>query len=246
MPPRVLVVRSGTRSVLEGGAPSGIEVVERVSHRVEPVAATEAGEGPPADLAIFTSRVAVAHALGEPAATGLRGRLSGARIAAVGASTAAALRDLSIEAHTVARGSSAALLAALPARLDGIRVLWPCGEDAGEGLERELAGRGASVERRVVYRKVPVPADAALGREILERPFAAFAATSPAAVRWLWRGLDDQGRGRLRATPAVALGPSTRAALAERGISRIETTAEVSFAEALRMLAALADAAAPK
>jgi uroporphyrinogen-III synthase len=66
------------------------------------------------------------------------------------------------------------------------------------------------------------------------------AATSPAAARWLWDGLGESERARLRGTPAVALGASTRAALAERGISRIEITPGAGFREALRMLAALA------
>ena len=242
--PRVLVVRSGTRSVLEDGPPPDVEVIERVSHTIESAGSPEpVGE---ADLAIFTSRVAVAHALGAGAAAPVRRALGRARFAAVGVSTAAALRDLGIEADTVAGGSAEALLAILPGRLDGLRVLWPCGEDAGGRLADELARRGAKVERRVVYRKIPAPRDAALSREVAERRFAAFAATSPAAFIWLWEGLGEEGRVRLRETPAVALGPSTRAALSERGISRIETAAEASFPEALKMLAALAAGVAPK
>jgi uroporphyrinogen III methyltransferase/synthase len=218
--------------------------VERVSHTIEPVASPEpVGE---ADLAIFTSRVAVAHALGATAAVSLPGAIRGVRVAAVGVSTAEALRELGIETDLVAGGSADALLALLPARLDGRRVLWPCGEDAGDRLATELARRGAKVERRVVYRKIPAPRDAALSREVVERPFTAFAATSPAAFAWLWEGLGEEGRARLRETAAVALGPSTRAALSDRGISRIETTAEASLPELLKMLAALAAGAAPK
>ena len=244
MPPRVLVVRSGTRSVLEDGSPAGIDVVECVSHRVEAVDAE--GPMPPEapDLAVFTSRIAVAQALGKRAPEALRRRLAGTRLAAVGAATADALRDAGRDPAIVAAGSAAKLLEALPAAMTGVRVLWPCGEDADAALERELARRGASVERLVVYRKVAAPHDPALAREIVARPFAAFAATSPAAARWLWDGLGEPGRARLRATPAVALGASTRATLVERGISRIETTPGASFAEALRTLAALAAGAA--
>jgi len=244
MPARVLVVRSGTRSVLEEAVPQGIDVVERVSHRIEPVPVAPVAPAEPPDLAIFTSRVAVAHALGEGAPAALRSRLAGARLAAVGRATAEALRVAGRDPALVAAGSAAALLEILPPAMTGARVLWPCGEDADAALERELERRGARVERCVVYRKVPAPGDPRLGREILDRPFAAFAATSPAAVRWLWESLDEPERARLRETPAVALGPSTRAALAERGISRIETTAEASFADALRVLAALAAGAA--
>lgn len=243
MPPRVLVVRSGIRSVLDDGVPDGIDVVERVSHAIESV---KAGPMPlePADLAVFTSRIAVAQALGENAPEALRARLARARLAAVGRATAEALRAAGREPEIVGGGSAAALLDALPAAMAGTCVLWPCGEDSDASLEGELARRGARVERRVVYRKVPAPSDAALAREVLERPFVAFAATSPAAARWLWDGLGEAGRARLRGTPAVALGPSTRAALAERGISRIAIAADAGFREALRMLAALAAGAA--
>ena len=244
MPPRVLVVRSGTRSVLEESVPAGIDVVERVSHRIEPVPAADAAPAEPPDLAVFTSRVAVTHALGEGAPGALRGRLTPARLAAVGRATAEAIRAAGRDPAIVAGGSAAALLEMLPAAMTGVRVLWPCGDDADAALERELERRGARVERCVVYRKVPAPGDPRLGREILDRPFAAFAATSPSAVRWLWESLGEAERDRLRETPAVALGPSTRAALAERGISRIETTADASFGEALRVLAALAAGAA--
>src|SRR5205823_3037703 len=144
----------------------------------------------------------------------------------VGRATAEALRAAGREPAIVAGGSAAALLKALPAAMAGTRVLWPCGEDADPALAAELARRGAHVERRFVYRKIPAPPDPALAREILARPFAAFAATSPSAVRWLWDAIGDAERARLRDTPAVALGAATRAALAERGISRIEIAAE--------------------
>jgi len=246
MPPRVLVVRSGTRSVFEGGAPAGIEVIERVSHSVEPVR----GEDPPSaerpDLAVFTSRIAVAQALGAGAPAGLRRRLEGVRIAAVGRATAEALRDVGVAPAVVAEGSAAALLDALPPAMRGAGVLWPCGEDASEELSRGLERRGARVERRVVYRKVPAPADPSIAREIAERPFAAFAATSPSALVWLWDGLGDAERARLRGTPAVALGPATQAAMRERGISRIETTSAARFADLIEMLAGLAGGVAPK
>lgn len=240
MTPRVLVVRSGTRSVLEDGVPEGIEVVERVSHSVEAVPDAASWPAEPPDLVVFTSRIAVAHAFGEAAPAELRRRLGRARAAAVGRVTADALRAAGREPEIVADGSAAALLDALPAAMAGTRVLWPCGEDADAALAEELARRGARVERRVVYRKVAAPPDPALARDILARPFAAFAATSPAAVRWLWDGIGDGERARLRGTPAVALGSATRAALAERGISRIEIAATASFGEALRTLAALA------
>jgi uroporphyrinogen-III synthase len=246
MAPRVLVVRSGTRSVLEGRVPAGIEVVERVSHSIEPVRAEDPSPEAKPDLAVFTSRIAVEESLGAGAPALLRRRLAGARVAAVGPETAAALRRAGLPPTLVAAGSAAALLDALPLEMPGAFVLWPCGEDASDALSRGLEGRGARVERRIVYRKVPAPVDPSLAREVAERPFAAFAATSPSALTWLWESLGEAERARLRGTPAVALGPATREALRERGISRVETTAAARFSELLQMLAALAGGAPPK
>jgi uroporphyrinogen-III synthase len=102
------------------------------------------------------------------------------------------------------------------------------------------------VTRYVVYRKVANPAEAGLSSEITERPFAAFCVTSPAAGRWLFEAAGARGIERLRSTPAVALGPSTRAFLAERGVARILLSEEAGFPAALRLLVTLATDAAEK
>jgi uroporphyrinogen-III synthase len=246
MPPRALVVRSGARSVLESPAPPGIEILERVSHRIEPVEPAASELAAPADLAVFTSQVAVAQGLAGRGGEALRRCLAAARIVAVGPATAAALRSAGLAPEVAAGGSAEAVLATLPGRLEGVRVLLPCGEDASAALPQALRERGAAVTRCVVYRKVANPPDAALAAEILERPFAAFCATSPAAARWLFEGVGTRGLERLRATPAVALGPSTRAFLAESGVARIAVAEEASFPSALRLLETLATGAAGK
>lgn len=243
MPPRALVVRSGSRSVLEASPDLAIEVVERVSHRLEPV---EAPAPAPADLVIFTSQVAVAESLAGPSGAALRPLLAAARRVAVGPGTAAALRKTGLAPEIVAGGSAEAVLAALPERLDGVRVLLPCGEDASLALPEGLRGRGAEVTRRVVYRKVARPPDAALAREIAARGFEAFSATSPAAARWLFEGLEAPALERLRATPAAALGPSTRAFLAGQGVARVAVPPDARFVSLLRLLEALATAGAEK
>ena len=246
MLPRALVVRSGARSVLESGAPVSIEVLERVSHRIEPLEPDPSVLAGPADLAVFTSQVAVAQGLAGSGGQALRRCLASARIVAVGPATAAALRSAGLVPEVVAGGSAESVLAVLPDRLEGLRVILPCGEDASAALPHALQERGAIVTRRVVYRKVANPPDASLAAEIVERPFAAFCATSPAAARWLFEGAGARGVERLRATPAVALGPSTRAFLADRGVARIEVAGEAAFSSALRLLETLATGPAGK
>ena len=243
---RALVVRSGARSVLENAPAPRIEILERVSHRIEPVEVAASDFGAAADLAVFTSQVAVGHGLAGRTGEALRRCLAAARIVAVGPATAAALRSAGLAPEVVAGGSAQAVLAALPERLDGLRVLLPCGEDATAALPQALRERGAAVTRCVVYRKVANPRDAALAAEILERPFAAFCATSPAAARWLFEGAGARGVERLRETPAVALGPSTRAFLADRGVARIAVAEEAGFSSALRLLETLATGPAGK
>ncbi|HTR01813.1 MAG TPA: uroporphyrinogen-III synthase [Thermoanaerobaculia bacterium] len=239
MRPRVLVVRSGARPFAEDAA-GAIELVERVSHTVQRVAPPPEAFLGPFDLAIVTSRSALAEGLAGEAGGALREALAASRVLAVGPATAEALRAAGFDPDAVAGGSAEALLEDLPPRLDGRRILLPCGEDADARLPEALAARGAAVSRCVVYRKVAAAEDTGLAREILTRPFAAFAATSPAAARWLWAGLAESARDRLRTTPAVALGPTTRRTLEGFGVARIAVAAEASFAEARRLLETLA------
>ena len=244
--PRVLVVRSGANPFLAAAGSEILDVVEKVSHTIEgtdPPAGAFAG---PAHLAVFTSQVAVDRVAADERLTSLFTRaISGGKVAAVGTATAEALRGYGIEPTLVAAGSGEAILRRLPNRLDGWRVLLPCAEDATEDLPEGLRLRGAHVERAVVYRKVPRPRDADLDREIIELPFAAFCATSPSAARWLFGDLDHAAAARLRRTPAVALGQSTRHALEALGVESVAVTGEPLFSSALSLLERLATEPGP-
>lgn len=241
--PRVLVVRSGANPFLKLGSRAGVEVVERLSHTIERVPVADGAFGPPADLAIFTSQVAVEYVETDPRLARLFAEAaSGAQVCAVGPATAEALRNRGIAPQVVAPGSVEDLLERLPPALDGKRVLFPCGEDAAEDLPQALRSRGAHVSRVVVYRKIPVARDPALEQEILERPFAAFCATSPSAADWLFSGLGRAAAERLKQTPAVVLGRFTRRALEARGVETIAVTGEPRFASALDRLTELATA----
>jgi uroporphyrinogen III methyltransferase / synthase len=241
--PRVLVVRSGAKPFPTGGEDAAVEVVERVTHTIDPITPPGQALAGSADLAIFTSRAAVERVAADPHLASLfLGAAAHARVAAVGPVTAEALRERGVEPHLVASGSGEALLERLPNRLDGWRVLLPCGEDSAKELPEGLRRRGAQVERVVVYRKVPRAPDAGLELEVLERPFAAFCATSPSAAGWLFEGLAQCAAERLRRTPAVVLGRSTCRYLEARGVDRIALTEEPRFSAALRLLEQLATA----
>lgn len=238
---RVLVVRSGANPFARIPAVAGIEVVERSSHSIEPLDVEPSCFDRPADLAIFTSQVTVERLLSDARlATRMRGALDGGRVVAVGRATEAALRRHGWPPDLVARGSGESILDCLPPRLDGTHVFLPRAADATPELPEALARRGAEVTRVVVYRKVPFPPDADLGRQIVDRPFRAFCVTSPSAAAWLFAGLSEAAAQRLRETPAVVLGRYTRRFLESRGIARISVTEAPRFDSAARMLETLA------
>ncbi|MEN1973768.1 MULTISPECIES: uroporphyrinogen-III synthase [unclassified Cellulomonas] len=91
----------------------------------------------------------------------LAGLLEDVRVAAVGGSTARALRDAGIRVDLVpaGRSSAVALLAAWPpAGAEPQRVLLPLGDLAAPTLADGLAARGWPVDVVTTYRTVPGPA----------------------------------------------------------------------------------------
>lgn len=87
--------------------------------------------------------------------------LDGVRVAAVGGSTARALREAGVRVDLVPTGQSSArtLLAAWPPAGDEpVRVLLPLGDLAAPTLAEGLTARGWPVDVVVTYRTVPGPA----------------------------------------------------------------------------------------
>ena len=243
--PRALVVRSGANPFARFAPSSRIEILEKSSHSIEPVEPDLALFETPADIAVFTSQVAVETLFADERKASLfRTATAAGIVVAVGPVTAEALRTRRVAVSFVAAGSGESVAERLPRDLSGRRVLLPCGEDASPELPERLRSRGAHVARSVLYRKVARPRDPGLEREILEQPFAAFCTTSPSAARWLFEGLGEAAVRRLQTTPAVVLGRFTRRFLESHGVSHIEVTEEARFAEALAVLETLATAPA--
>jgi len=239
--PRVLVVRSGANPFLAFGESPRIEIVEMLSHAIERVAVPPEALTGRFDWVVLTSQVAVERVLGDPEISDdFRRIASEARVVAVGAATRRALEAGGCSVQLIARGSGESILDRLPRRMEGNRVLLPCGDDASLEVPEGLRARGASVTRAVVYRKVPKPEDPRLDAEIVQRPFAAFCVTSPSAARWLMSGRSDAALERLKHTPAVALGRFTRRYLESHGVERIDVTEEASFEAARKRLETLA------
>lgn len=241
----VLVVRSGVIPFSEGRQ-LPVEVVEKSSHRVEPVVQGEAALDEPADLAIFTSQIAVRRLFEEEAlAAKFRAALAGGRVAAVGRATADALRINGVSPDLIAGGAAETILDRLPLHLSGTRVVLPRGSDASEELADELARRGAHVAPLVLYRKVPRAADPEIERGVEAGAFAAFFPSSPSAALWLFSGLSPRAMDRLRRIPAAVLGRFTQRYLEAHGIQRVEVAREASFAAAAELLVRLAGGPRP-
>jgi uroporphyrinogen-III synthase len=177
------------------------------------------------DWIVFTSRRAVefldASLGGGPRVAGVGSLAGGPRVACVGPETArAAERAGAAVALVPDRHDAESLAEALIARgpVAGLRVLFPCSERALGTIEGLLGRAGAEVVRHVVYRPVPVeaiPVGATDGVDV-----AVF--LSPSAVE-AFAGLG----GDLHAARALAIGPTTAAALRARGVEpRIAPTAD--------------------
>ena len=112
-------------------------------------------------LVVFTSRFAVAALLRRLFARGGDARrLAGARLAAVGRATAAALRGRGLAADLVAASEhTEGLLEALrdAGPMAGERVLLPRSALAGDALPDALHAAGAQVTAVTAYRNLPVP-----------------------------------------------------------------------------------------
>ena len=112
-------------------------------------------------LVVFTSRFAVAALLRRLLALGGDARrLAGARLAAIGRGTAAALRSRGLAADLVAASEhTEGLLEALrqAGPMAGERVLLPRSALAGDALPDALHAAGAQVTAVTAYRNLPVP-----------------------------------------------------------------------------------------
>jgi uroporphyrinogen-III synthase len=167
------------------------------------------------DWIVFTSANGVA-AVQEH----LAGKLVGAKIAAVGPATAAAVRTLGVEPAFVPERYAAGEIADGLGSLHGQRVLLPQADIAEPWLQAQLTARGASVEAVVAYRTVAVDPSAVEAAELVQgvdavtlasgsgaRNLAALAAKFPLVAK----SLDK--------TCIVAIGPKTAEAAREVGLT---------------------------
>ena len=215
---RIVVTRARTQAsaLVARLRDLGAEVDECAVIRIEPIA------GPAIDLAGYglvcvtspnAPRLLVERAGGDARA------LAGAKVAAIGPGTAAALREVGIVADVVAERSVAeGLLEVLPSGLRGVRALVARAEEARDTLPDGLRAAGALVDVVPLYRTL-----AALPRHP-ERMLAADAVafTSSSTVK---RFADALAGHELAGVRGVSIGPVTSAAARERGVGLVAESA---------------------
>ncbi|MDH5590750.1 MAG: uroporphyrinogen-III synthase [Gemmatimonadota bacterium] len=156
----------------------------------------------------------------------------GVRVAAVGPSTATALRSAGYVPDVVGRGAGASGLAAAVDAVEslaGRRVLFPAGDRALPTVEDEFGAVGATVERVEAYRTVVVPPRADGVRAALAGGVDAVTFASPSSVEALAATFDGDLADALSGVAVCAVGPTTARALRDRGVHEVVVAEEAGF-----------------
>ena len=175
---------------------------------------------------VFTSATAVA-AVRDRLPAG--GALRGARVAAVGPATAAAVAELGTAPAFVPDRFEAASIAEGLGELAGLRVLLPQADAASPALADELRRRGALVDAVVAYRtRTLAPSSEELTE--LRRGADAVVLASGSAARGL--AVAAQQAPALRAALLVCIGPRTAEVACELGL-RVGLVADEASTEGI-------------
>jgi uroporphyrinogen III methyltransferase/synthase len=189
----------------------GAEVVETPAIRIVPVP-VELPSIDRYDLVCLTSPNGAALLFERLAERGLDARaLAGARVAAIGPGTAAALRRAGVIADVVADRYVAEGLVEALAGQPVSRVLVARAAEARDVLPDALRGRGAEVDVLALYETVAEPLGAAERSAARAADYVTF--TSSSTVKFWSEAVGDPGAARL-----VSIGPVTSEALRQRGL----------------------------
>jgi uroporphyrinogen III methyltransferase / synthase len=191
----------------------GASVVEAPAIRIAPLD-VELPDLRRYDLVCLTSPNGVRLLFERMAAIGVDARaLAGARIAAIGPGTAAALRERGVIADVVPERFVAEGLVDALAGLPVTRALVARAADARDVVPDALRARGAEVDVVALYETVAETLSEAQLTALADADYVTF--TSSSTVRFLLDAIADGGRPRGR---LVSIGPVTSEALRERGL----------------------------
>jgi uroporphyrinogen III methyltransferase/synthase len=191
----------------------GAEVVEAPAIRISPLD----GSLPDLrryDLVCLTSPNGVRLLFERMASAGVDARaLSGARVAAIGPGTAAALRERGVLADVVPERFVAEGLIEALVDVPVKRALVARAAEARDVLPDALRARGAEVDVVPLYETVAESLSDEQLQAVASADYVTF--TSSSTVRFMFEAID--GRVQLRAR-LVSIGPVTTEALRERGL----------------------------
>jgi uroporphyrinogen III methyltransferase/synthase len=195
------------------------------------------------DWLVFTSVNGVNSLLGRLRETGRDLRsLGGIKLAAIGPSTAEALRAFRLDADLVPTAyRSEALAAALAPFVAGQRILLARADRGRDVLRQELA-KVASVDQVAVYRQIDaVPGDGPVHDAVRRGEIDFVTLTSANVARALLRSLDEIGRARVHSGDMriVTISPVTSAAVVELGLPVAAEASEYTTDGLLEALAAI-------
>lgn len=218
---RVLVLRSreqaGTLSALL--EEEGAEAIELPLLRFEALPPPDASVWDESyDWILVTSANTVSYLWEALGAVGRDMRALGrARVAAVGAETAAALEACGIRADFMPSGfTSERLLSELPGEIAGASILIPRAEEAPDLLPAGLEARGAGVRLLPIYRTIPEESSAVAIRERLAAgTIDAATFTSSSTVRFFRKLLPEI---TLEGIVVACIGPTTATTARELGL----------------------------
>jgi uroporphyrinogen-III synthase len=190
------------------------------------------------DLLIFVSRNAVAYGFDLLPDT----LPADQQIAAVGASTAAALEDCGLEPTLVPERFDSEGLLALPplADMSGRRVLILRGNGGRELLADTLRARGAAVDYAEVYRRLIPQRSAANLIKGWDNWIDVVVVTSGEILDNLMQMLGEEGIARLRQTPLVVVSERVAAQAREHGCRQLHLAANATDQALLSALCELA------
>ena len=190
----------------------GADVVEAPAIRISPLEGSLPDLGG-YDLVCLTSPNGVRLLLERMASAGIDARaLSGARIAAIGPGTAAALREHGLIADVVPERFVAEGLVEALADVPVSRALVARAAEARDVLPDALRERGAEVDVVALYETVAEPLSDSQLRAVADADYVTF--TSSSTVRFLLQAI--AGRVALRAR-LVSIGPVTSETLRAQG-----------------------------
>ena len=220
---------SNLRRMLEALGAGGIEAPALEIRHEAPELVTDERAGSRWDWIVFSSQNGVDAFFAALRSAGRDARSLGTtKVAAVGPATSAAAERHGIVSDFVPSVATGEAMAAELPRVQGARVLLPCGSLSEDRLADGLRARGAHIEQVRVYETRPRPLDNETRRSVLEADAITFASASSA--RFLRQAL---GEARVPERTALCVIGTQAAAAAREAFGRVDAVAETPSIDGL-------------